>query len=157
MILEAIVEIPKGSKYKYEIDKEHGNLILDRPLNQPVPFNYGFVPDTLCEDGDQLDIFIVSAEPIPPLTRVKVNVFAVLRCQDGGAQDDKLVGHIVGESQVMLAQTYGPTRGLWYLERYLSTYKEGFVVESASSDMEEVKAVYEQSVSMYKANIWDGT
>src|SRR5437868_11382710 len=95
--VEAIVEIPKGSFYKYEIDKDDGNLVLDRPMNQSIPYNYGFIPETLCGDGDPLDVFIVSYHPIPPLTKVEVVIVGVLKCIDNGEEDDKIIAMIAGE------------------------------------------------------------
>jgi len=87
--MKAIVEIPKGSIYKYEL--KHGVLILDRVLSIPYPANYGFIPNTLSEDGDELDIFVYSETPIHPLSQVKLEVLGVIEMLDGGVNDDKLI------------------------------------------------------------------
>jgi inorganic pyrophosphatase len=122
--VNAIVEMPKGSSYKYEVNKEDGGLKLDRPLNQSIPFNYGFIPETLCQDGDPLDVFVLSHHPIPPLTKVEVNILGVLKCTDNGIEDDKLVASLVGEegTEVSLVNS------IPYILTYLNTYKSGFEV-----------------------------
>jgi len=124
MIVEAIVEIPKGSYYKYEIDKKTGELVLDRVVNYPVPFNYGYVVDTLSEDGDPLDVFILSSDPIPPKTRVKVKLHSVFLCKDNGDLDHKLIGTIEGDIHAVT------TLDEVSIKYYLENYKRGFTVNS---------------------------
>ena len=110
-IVNAIVEIPKGSKAKYELDKETGLLRLDRVLYSSVyyPANYGFIPRTLGEDRDPLDILVMSQIEIEPLCLVRAQVIGVMRMVDQGegddkilavAADDKSVNHIQQVSQV---------------------------------------------------------
>src|SRR5690349_16383073 len=84
--VRAIVEISKGSRAKYELDKETGMLKLDRVLYSSVvyPANYGFIPRTLGDDGDPLDIMVLSQVEIRPLTLVKARVIGVMRMIDGG-------------------------------------------------------------------------
>lgn len=93
-IVNAIIEIPKDSQLKYELDKDTGLLRLDRVLYSAVhyPGDYGFVPRTLWEDGDPLDIIILSGRPVYPLTLVSVRILGVLRMIDNGEKDDKLIG-----------------------------------------------------------------
>lgn len=128
MILEAIVEIPKGSNYKYEISKETGELILDRVQDLKVPHNYGFIPGTLCGDGDPLDVFIISNNAIPPKTRVKVKVFGVFQCIDNGDEDDKLIGFLVGDEPVEFLANLVRKGSTVRIEDYLRNYKKGFEV-----------------------------
>ena len=68
-----VIEIPKGSKNKYELDKETGLLRLDRALHSAVyyPADYGFIPRTYCDDGDPLDVMVLAQEPVYPLTLVE--------------------------------------------------------------------------------------
>lgn len=89
-----IVEIPKDSKLKYELDKKTGLLLLDRAMHSSVayPGNYGMVPRTLWEDGDPLDVLIISDYPIHPLTLVKTRPIGVMRMIDDGESDDKIIG-----------------------------------------------------------------
>jgi len=88
-----IVEIPKGSKNKYEIDKETGLIKLDRAMKsaQDYPFDYGFAPKTLWEDDDALDVVILTTYPLNTGILVKVRPVAVMRMIDGGESDDKII------------------------------------------------------------------
>jgi inorganic pyrophosphatase len=89
----AIIEIPKGSKNKYELDKETGLLRLDRVLYSAVyyPADYGFIPRTYCDDGDPLDVLVLSQEPVYPLTLVEARAIGVMRMRDEKGIDDKIV------------------------------------------------------------------
>lgn len=91
--IHVIVEIPKGSQNKYEIDKEHGVLRLDRVLFSPIyyPGDYGYVPQTLSTDGDPLDALVLVTYPTLPLTLIDARPIGVLEMIDGGAQDDKIL------------------------------------------------------------------
>lgn len=93
-IVNAIIEIPKDSQVKYELDKKTGMLKLDRFLYSAVhyPGDYGFVPQTLWEDGDPLDIIVLTSRPVYPMTLAKVRVIGVLRMIDDGEKDDKIIG-----------------------------------------------------------------
>jgi inorganic pyrophosphatase len=88
-----IIEIPKGSKNKYELDKETGLLRLDRVLYSAVhyPADYGFIPRTYCDDGDPLDALVLSQEPVFPLTIVAARAVGVMRMRDEKGIDDKIV------------------------------------------------------------------
>ena len=89
----AVIEIPKGSKCKYELDKSSGLLRLDRILytSTHYPANYGFIPRTFADDGDPLDVLVLCSEPIYPLTLVRVYPIGVMRMIDGGKMDDKII------------------------------------------------------------------
>ena len=89
----AVIEIPKGSKCKYELDKYTGLLKLDRVLytSTHYPANYGFIPRTYADDGDPLDVLVLCSEPIYPLTLVRVYPIGVMRMIDGGKMDDKII------------------------------------------------------------------
>jgi inorganic pyrophosphatase len=88
-----VIEIPKGSKNKYELDKETGLLRLDRVLFSAVhyPADYGFIPRTYCDDGDPLDVLVLAAEPVYPLTLVEARAIGVMRMRDEKGIDDKIV------------------------------------------------------------------
>ena len=88
-----VVEIAKGSKNKYELDKETGALLLDRILytSTHYPHNYGFIPLTYADDLDPLDVLIITSEPIIPLTLVKSKPVGVLHMIDGGYRDEKII------------------------------------------------------------------
>ena len=89
----AVIEIPKGSKNKYELDKETGLLRLDRVLYSAVyyPADYGFIPRTYCDDGDPLDVLVLAQEPVYPLTIVEARAIGVMRMRDEKGVDDKIV------------------------------------------------------------------
>jgi inorganic pyrophosphatase len=88
-----VVEIPKGSTNKYELDKESGLLRLDRVLYSAVyyPADYGFIPRTFCDDGDPLDALVLGQEPVHPLTVVEARAIGVMRMRDEKGIDDKIV------------------------------------------------------------------
>ena len=92
-IINVIVEIPKGSKNKYEIDKETGLIKLDRAMktSQDYPFDYGFVPQSLWEDNDPLDVVLLTTSPLVPGILVEARPIAVMRVIDCGEGDDKII------------------------------------------------------------------
>ena len=92
-IVTAIIEVPKGSKAKYELDKSSGLIKLDRFLFSSVhyPANYGFIPRTYCEDRDPLDILVLGQEPTVPLCIVRAKPIGVMRMTDQGEADDKII------------------------------------------------------------------
>ncbi|MBS1739470.1 MAG: inorganic diphosphatase [Bacteroidetes bacterium] len=91
--VNAIIEIPRNSRAKYELDKETGLLKLDRVLYSSVyyPANYGFIPRTYCDDKDPLDILVLSQIDMQPLCLVETKIIGVMRMLDQGEADDKLI------------------------------------------------------------------
>ena len=89
----AVIEIPRGSTNKYELDKTTGMLRLDRVLYSAVhyPADYGFIPRTYCDDGDPLDVLVLGQEPVHPLTIVEARAIGVMRMRDEKGTDDKIV------------------------------------------------------------------
>lgn len=90
---EALIEIPKGCKEKYELDKETGMLRLDRVLytSTVYPANYGFLPRTLADDGDPLDVLVLGNAPIYPMTLVRCYPIGVIKMIDSGSLDEKII------------------------------------------------------------------
>lgn len=88
-----VIEIPKGSKMKYELDKQTGMLLLDRVLytSTVYPANYGFIPRTFAADDDPLDVLVMCSEPIAPLTLVRCYPIGVLKMIDDEQQDEKII------------------------------------------------------------------
>ncbi len=101
-IVEAIIEIPKGSRAKYELDKDSGMLRLDRVLYSSFyyPANYGFIPQTLGEDKDPLDILVISQIDIQPMCLVKAKIIGVMRMIDNGEGDDKIIAVAMNDMSV---------------------------------------------------------
>lgn len=89
----AVIEIPRNSKKKYELDKESGFIILDRILytSTHYPANYGFIPKTLSEDGDPLDCLVICSEVLDPLTLVRCYPIGVIKMLDQGSMDEKII------------------------------------------------------------------
>lgn len=92
-ICNVIIEIPKDSQNKYEIDKESGAIKLDRVLYSPMhyPLDYGFIPETHCEDGDPLDVLVLGGDPLPSGCIVSVRPIAILKMKDNGDEDFKIL------------------------------------------------------------------
>ncbi len=92
-LFHVVVEIPKGSKVKYELDKASGLLRVDRVLYSSVmyPSNYGFIPRTYCDDGDPLDVLVLSTEAVVPLSIVVARPLGLMRMTDSGKEDDKVI------------------------------------------------------------------
>lgn len=91
--VNTIIEISRGSLNKYEIDKETGLIALDRVMHtgQTYPFEYGFVPQTLWDDGDAIDTVVLATEPLPTGILAHVRVVALMNMNDSGESDDKLI------------------------------------------------------------------
>ena len=89
----AVIEIGKGSKKKYELDKETGLIILDRILytSTHYPANYGFIPRTFADDGDPLDVLVLMSEALDPLTLVRCYPIGVINMIDNGKNDEKII------------------------------------------------------------------
>ena len=100
--IHVVVEVSKGSKVKYELDKHSGLLRVDRVLYSSViyPANYGFVPQTFCDDGDPLDALVLNSEPVEPLSVVRARAIGVMRMDDSGHEDDKLIAVHIDDPEV---------------------------------------------------------
>ena len=123
----AVIEIPKGSKVKYELDKRTGLLWLDRVLHSAVhyPANYGFLPQTYCEDGDPLDVLVLGQEPVVPLCVLRARAIGVLGMRDDKGQDDKIIAVHVDDPEYAHYVDIGelPPHRLKELERFFLDYK----------------------------------
>ena len=122
-----IIEIPKGSKNKYELDKETGLLRLDRVLFSAVhyPANYGFIPRTFCDDGDPLDALVLGQEPLHPLAIVEARAIGVMRMRDEKGIDDKIVAVSIHDPAFVDYTDHGqlPTHLLREMRRFFEDYK----------------------------------
>lgn len=127
-VVNAVVEIPKNSKAKYELDKESGMLMLDRVLYSSVyyPANYGFIPKTYCDDGDPLDILILSQVEIVPMCIVKCKVIGVMHMLDGGEMDDKIIAVAADDMSVNHIEDLGelPEHQLNEIRCFFEDYKK---------------------------------
>lgn len=126
--INTIIEINKGSKNKYEIDKETGMIALDRVLHssQDYPFDYGFVPQTLWDDGDAVDVIVLTTYPLLPGILVRVRPVAIMDMTDSGDSDAKIIAVPVDDPRWNdvkdLADVNKHT--LKEMEHFFSTYKK---------------------------------
>src|SRR5881394_1504549 len=131
----AVIEIPFGSSVKYELDKESGLIKLDRVLYSAVyyPANYGFIPQTLAEDDDPLDVLVLCQEAVAPLTLVSARAIGLMTMIDSGKKDHKVLAVAVDDPEYNGFQEAEelPPHKLTMLRRFFQDYKqlEGKAVE----------------------------
>ncbi len=125
--IKAFIEIPAFLTYKYELQKDSGILILDRPLNQAIPANYGFIssPETLAEDNDPLDVFVLSGSPLIAGSECKIEVIGAFLCTDAETPDHKLIATL--KDEIPWHRPFDD-QTIINIQTYLETYKEGFKV-----------------------------
>jgi inorganic pyrophosphatase len=153
-----VIEIPAGSKLKYEIDKRTGLLMLDRVLYSSVhyPANYGFLPQSHADDGDPLDVLVLMQEPVVPLTIVRARPVGGIKMRDDKGEDDKIVAVAVDDPAfnhyTSIAQL--PPHLMIELERFFRDYKmlEGkeSVVDNLYDRAQALKVV-RSSLDAYRA------
>lgn len=152
-----IIECPKGSKNKYEIDKETGLIMLDRAMktSQDYPFDYGFAPQTLWEDNDPLDVAVLSTYPMHPGILLTVRPVGVMRMVDCGEGDDKIIAVPVKDPRwdEVTDLVHVNKHFLKEMQHFFETYKsiENKVVTVSGFEGREkaVEAVV-RSIEMYK-------
>jgi len=126
--VNAIIEIPKGSKAKYEIDKDSGLLKLDRVLFSSVmyPANYGFIPKTYCDDHDPLDILVLCSIDVFPMSIIEAKVIGVMHMVDNGEQDDKIIAVAKNDMSVNYINDLNemPPHAMTEIVRFFKDYKK---------------------------------
>lgn len=149
--VEVVVEIPRGSRNKYEMDHETGTVRLDRVLYSSVhyPTDYGFIPGTRAADGDPLDVLIIVEEPTFPGCRVRVRPIGVLLMRDEKGIDEKILGVPVADPRFEGICDIGDLQKHWLveIENFFDTYKllEGKeTVVEGWQDAREARAVLER-------------
>ena len=124
----AYIEITKGQKQKYELDKETGMLILDRVLytSTHYPANYGFIPRTLSEDGDPLDVLVLCSEPILNRSLVRCYPIGIITMEDGGEMDEKIVALPFGDPANACSKSIHdmPEHLMNEMEHFFTVYKQ---------------------------------
>lgn len=153
-----IVEVPKGSKNKYELDKETGLLRLDRVLFSAVyyPANYGFIPRSYCDDGDPLDVLVLGQEPVHPLTLIFVRPIGVMHMRDQGKADDKILAVAANDPAVNHIESLDevPPHTMLEIRRFFLDYKvleEKEVVVDPFEGRDRALAVIRQAFVDYQA------
>ena len=155
-----VIEVPKGSKNKYELDKETGLLRLDRVLYSAVyyPADYGFIPRTYCDDGDPLDALVLGQEPVYPLTIVEARAIGAMRMRDEKGIDDKIVAISVNDPAFaeFTDKAQLPPHMLRELRRFFEDYKaleKGARVEVGEPEPRaKALAILRDSVKLYAKN-----
>jgi inorganic pyrophosphatase len=152
-----VIEVPQGSKNKYELDKETGLLRLDRVLYSAVhyPANYGFIPRTYCDDGDPLDVLVLGQEPVVPLSIVMARAVGVMRMRDDKGLDDKIVAVSLNDPSVndYTVHTQLPSHTMREMLRFFQDYKvlehkEVVIEEPLGAD--EAVAIVREALELYR-------
>ena len=155
-----MIEIPAGSKNKYELDKPTGMLKLDRVLYSSVhyPANYGLIPQSYCDDGDPLDVLVLGQEPVAPLTIVFVRPVGVMHMRDQGKADDKVLAVAANDPAVSHIRELSdvPPHVMNEIQRFFLDYKaleEKEVVVKPFEGRERALTVIRQALLDYRAMV----
>ncbi|MEK7179879.1 MAG: inorganic diphosphatase [Patescibacteria group bacterium] len=155
--INVIVEINKGSKNKYEIDKKTGMIALDRVAHtaQDFPFDYGFIPQTLWHDNDPIDVILLTTYPLIPGILVKARPVALMNMTDGGEGDDKVIAVPVEDPRWEEVQDLSDINKhtIKEIEHFYSTYKKlqnkEVLVTGFKGKNEAIKA-FEEGLRLYQ-------
>ena len=155
--MNVIIEIPRGSQNKYEIDKETGIIALDRVLHtaQAYPFDYGFVPQTLWDDGDALDVVLLTTNPLLPGILVHARPVAILPMVDGGEADEKVIAVPADDPRFVDIKDLGDLNKhtLREIAHFFETYKKLQNKEVSLGEYqgrEAAEAAFERACALYK-------
>lgn len=154
---QVLVEIPKSSKVKYELDKDTGLLKVDRVLYSSIhyPANYGFIPRTLGDDGDPLDVLVLMQEPVYPLSLLVVRPIGMMHMVDDGENDEKIICVPLEDPEYRSYTSYDelPPHRLDELKSFFEDYKKledkEVNVEDFADAGEAMKAV-RHSMKLYE-------
>jgi inorganic pyrophosphatase len=158
-----VIEIPKGSKVKYELDKKTGLLWLDRVLHSAVhyPANYGFLPQTFCEDGDPLDVLVLGQEPVVPLCILRGKAIGIMTMSDDKGPDDKVIAVHLDDPEYADYRDVSelPSHRLREIQRFFLDYK---VLENKTVDIDDIDGreaalqVIRRAALLYQSRILPG-
>ena len=155
-LVNGIIEIPKGSKAKYELDKDSGLLKLDRVLFSAVhyPAAYGFIPQTYCDDKDPLDILVLCSVDLVPMCVVEAKVIGVMQMIDGDEEDDKIIAvaaHDISVNHFNELEDL-PPHMLLEMQRFFEDYKaleHKQVTVERFMGREQAYRIIEESITLY--------
>jgi inorganic pyrophosphatase len=155
-VVNGIIEIPRGTRAKYELDKESGLLKMDRVLYTSVyyPANYGFIPRTYGADKDPLDILVLSQESVVPMCIVPARVIGVMRMLDSGEADDKIIAVAKGDPSVSFYNdvddlpAYLVSEIMSFFEDYKKLENKAVVVEKMLNKKAAIE-ILQEAFAMY--------
>jgi inorganic pyrophosphatase len=155
-----VIEIPKGSKIKYELDKRTGLLRVDRVLHSAVhyPANYGFLPRTYCGDGDPLDVLVLGQEPVVPLCVLRARAIGVLTMSDDKGPDDKIIAVHLDDPEYSHYRDVSelPPHRVKEIQRFFVDYK---ALENKTVDVQRIRGraaaeqVVRDAVRLYRDQV----
>lgn len=153
----AVIEIPRGSKVKYELDKPSGLMRVDRVLHSSVhyPANYGFIPRSYCDDGDPLDVLVLCSESVAPMSIIVGRPIGIVRMVDSGKADDKIIAvHSHDPAfEAVMDITDLPRHVAREIHRFFTDYKvleEKEVVVEQPLGRPEAEAVVAAALDLYR-------
>ncbi len=158
-LMTVVIEIPKGSKNKYELDKKTGFIKLDRVMHsaQDYPFDYGFVPQTLWDDHDPLDVVVLTTHPLVPGLLLEARPIGIMHMTDGGEPDEKIIA--VADTDPRYADVRDLADAnqhvLKEIAHFFATYKQiqkKEVVVGAFEGREAAEAAFDRGVKLYRDN-----
>ncbi|EAL5740744.1 MULTISPECIES: inorganic diphosphatase [unclassified Campylobacter] len=158
--LNAVIEIPYGSNIKYELDKESGAIMVDRVMYSAMfyPANYGFIPNTLADDGDPIDVLVLNEYPIQAGAVIPCRLIGVLLMEDESGMDEKLLAVPVSKIDPRYDNIKSlddlPKASLDKIKNFFETYKmlepNKWVKVKEFADIEKASEILENSIKNYK-------
>jgi inorganic pyrophosphatase len=161
-LVPAVIEVPKGSKTKYELDKPSGLIRVDRILfsSAHYPANYGFIPRTYCDDHDPLDILVLGQESVVPLTIMHAKPIGVMKMLDQGEADDKIIAVHAHDPEYSFYDSIAqlPPHRMIEIQSFFEDYKKlenKVVVVEKFLDRDDALRVLQSALALYASRAAD--
>jgi inorganic pyrophosphatase len=158
-LIPAVIEVPRGSKTKYELDKKSGLIRVDRILFSSVhyPANYGFIPQTYGEDHDPLDILVLGQEPVVPLSIMLSKPIGLMKMMDQGEADDKIIAVHANDPEYSYYDSIHqlPPHRMMEMRRFFEDYKvleNKTVIVEKFLDRDDALAAIQEAIALYDKN-----